>query len=273
VNGACSPIILRNWLNTNDNTYINSLETLLFNELPVLGSYAFCEAGKGFIYIMTSGQNPDAEEQAAAEAAYKAAMTELCAQQFRDLNDRACAQDPTWTGKLSDQQIRQIATDYVDATFALSKVEKDADGYTSVWSLNQDAQKSLCSLNSAPDFGIDNFYDPYAALINNFDREKVNIIYDKDDKKQYIYSEQARNATGSHYYADQLNQDIIDRLAYQAVVPNSFLKDLLIGGVVLGAFILGMTAPVMGASGNRVLADCRSIGCYRGKRNVVYALE
>ena len=173
-------------------------------------------------------------------------MIELFILHFKDINEQEYNSNPSGVKKLSDQELRQYATAYAIATQALIRAEKDADGYIFFSDLDEEAQKAIFALNGTPCYDGSGPVDPFQALGNVCDNAKVDIITLKDSQNQYVYSEQSRAAAGKHNNSFQINQEVLDYIAFRAIVPNSDFKNLVIGGGIIALMAAVYTVPLWG---------------------------
>jgi len=84
------------------------------------------------------------------EEAMRDFLIELAYLDFKDIYERVHALYPDTFRELSGDEIRHIATLYVDLILGFNELELDADGYAPFLALDEDALRALLELNGTP---------------------------------------------------------------------------------------------------------------------------
>ncbi len=209
--GQCAPAVTMLW---QDTKYDLNLMTLQFAK-----SFTFCEAGQGILITTTSGQSPD--EETSREEEIEAVMAYLKA-----VNEWAKQQDDFGTRLMSDNELRTLATNYVDLMRSMDKLPKDSDGYVDFYDLYPEDQNRMYRLLGEM-VAWDESGNPYTAFSAPIDTLSTLAI-------------KADPGVGKRFPC--INGNLLMNLTLQSAVPNSWKKNLLITGIVLAAF----SAPLWG---------------------------
>ena len=198
--GVCKPVVTIEWIETKDDIMPHEL---IFGE-----SMTYCAAGDGVIFATTSGQNPEnvmsREEEIEKVFQYLKVMNELA------------KESEGWTvAALSDDVLRRNAADYVDVMRAMN-VSKDENGFVSLWDLSHDVQLAVARLSG-------DYPDEEFGFNPSFVSNRIDAALQKSGKN-----------------FPMLDADAIMYLTIDSAVPNSALKNALIGGAIIGA----ITAPI-----------------------------
>lgn len=203
--GECIPEVTLEWIETND----GALPPRLIHGQSV----TFCNAGFGVICTITSGQNPD------GEALSREDEIELIFDLLRMINDWQKEKHGWRARALSDDVLRQIATDYVDLMRAIIAAE-GMNGLVNIYDLGPEAWNAFMRLTGVnPDIDCPSrALNAWEAFLNN-------------------------TGQGPSQFP-LVNGSAMLGLAINQATPNSILKDVLLGGAVLAVFAAGITAPI-----------------------------
>lgn len=205
--GACAPAVTTEWIETDDSMFPPAL---IFGE-----SITFCDAGCGIISTMTSGQNPGEELLSRAEE------IERVFQFLKNVNELGKEAGGWKVASLSDIQLRQIATDYVDVMRAVT-ANRGVNGYADLTELGQDVIDAFSRLTGS--YGYD-----LQFTLNSYDAFLV------------------RNDLGASQWP-MINGNAVFGLSVEQAIPNSTLKNLLITGGIVAIVTLPLWGPpVVGA--------------------------
>jgi len=180
------------------------------------------------------------------EEAMRDFLIELAYLDLMDIYERIHALYPDTFRELSDEELRYIATLYVDLMLGFSGLELDADGYAPFLALDEDALRALLELNGSP------YVEGHGHVTNAISQMDLvipillnEIINAKDDQGRYIHCEQTREAARRNLSRPHISLEVIDIILRRALFPNSTLTDATLSGAILIIIAGGYAAPYL----------------------------
>lgn len=245
-NGVCRPQISNDWIENKEDVLTKSFERLICDEQdPFNGSRCYCERGKAFIYVVTSGQGVDEvdwvsqltmdEILALIQMEDKETMALL--EKHRDVvkstlakgivkENAAARTEKDWgVATVDEHSANKLAENYLTLAFALAKQPKNEDGGASYYSLGE---KTIAQVNQ--------FYESIIPEEAEKAIERNWIQMEKD-----IPGFQRPTSGGVSLSQDALIYQLTNRMA-----PNSLGKNLLMAGGVIVFFAGGLSLPLWG---------------------------
>ena len=140
--GICIPTVLQPWKETKKDVLSMDNPKLLCDERDYTNSSrCFCEHGKAWIYVVTSGQNPDEYDS-------KQQLIEETYQALKAAHD-AANEDSDWSiADVSDEELRNTAEQYVDAILEFVSYPQSGNGMLNLADMSPSLREKLFKLGN-----------------------------------------------------------------------------------------------------------------------------